>query len=382
MATPTIEVTLPPVPSAQFFTDKTGTLTQPAQQWLINLRDKVNAINAVVIAISGAGTPIGAFNELSPLTTNGDLLTYSGGTNVRLPIGTNGQVLTVVSGMPSWAAGGGGGSPLTTKGDLYGFNTTNARIPVGTDGQVLTARSSNALGVDWEASSTGTYAIPPFASVLTLLHFNGTSGSSTFTDQVAGITWTAGAGATLSNTQVLFGTTSGKFANSTTSYIYLTSPASFNLGSSPFTVEFSIYLVSGGVAGSIFRLNVNTTTNNSALLINCSATGAITIYASSTGSSWDLISAWAPTTIPVNQWSRVLIQRVANSLQFYINGSFIADTLLVGSLYYNAASTTSWGGISNGAASSALIYLDECRITSGLALITSYTPLTSEFPNS
>lgn len=124
MVIPTIEIILPPVPSAQTFTDKTGILTQPAQQWLVNLRDKVNAINALIISISGAGTPIGAFNALSPLTTNGDLLTYSGGTNTRLPIGTNGQVLTVVSGMPTWSTGAGVSNPDTfNPPDPYNFTT-------------------------------------------------------------------------------------------------------------------------------------------------------------------------------------------------------------------------------------------------------------------
>ena len=40
-------------------------------------------------------------------------------------------------------------SPLTTKGDLYGYSTTNTRVPVGTDGQVLTADSTQAAGVKW-----------------------------------------------------------------------------------------------------------------------------------------------------------------------------------------------------------------------------------------
>jgi len=48
----------------------------------------------------------------------------------------------------------GAGSPLTTKGDIFGFDTANARIPVGTDGQVLTADSVEALGVKW-ADPTG-----------------------------------------------------------------------------------------------------------------------------------------------------------------------------------------------------------------------------------
>jgi hypothetical protein len=52
----------------------------------------------------------------------------------------------------SSGGGGGGGltSPLTTKGDVWGWSTTNARIPVGTDTQVLTANSAATLGVDYE----------------------------------------------------------------------------------------------------------------------------------------------------------------------------------------------------------------------------------------
>lgn len=49
----------------------------------------------------------------------------------------------------AWVAVGGSSSPLTTKGDLFGYSTTNARVPVGTNGQVLTADSAEALGVKW-----------------------------------------------------------------------------------------------------------------------------------------------------------------------------------------------------------------------------------------
>jgi hypothetical protein len=50
-----------------------------------------------------------------------------------------------------------GSSPLTTKGDLYGFSTVNARIPVGTDTFVLTADSTQTLGVKWAAASSVTW---------------------------------------------------------------------------------------------------------------------------------------------------------------------------------------------------------------------------------
>lgn len=42
-------------------------------------------------------------------------------------------------------------SPLTTKGDLWGYSTVNARVAVGSDTQVLTADSTQALGIKWAA---------------------------------------------------------------------------------------------------------------------------------------------------------------------------------------------------------------------------------------
>lgn len=46
-------------------------------------------------------------------------------------------------------------SPLTTKGDIWGYSTSDARIPVGANNTVLTADSTQALGVKWAAASSG-----------------------------------------------------------------------------------------------------------------------------------------------------------------------------------------------------------------------------------
>lgn len=48
----------------------------------------------------------------------------------------------------------GGGSPLTTKGDIFTFDTGNAALPVGTDNYVLTADSSTATGLSWQAPAS------------------------------------------------------------------------------------------------------------------------------------------------------------------------------------------------------------------------------------
>ena len=56
--------------------------------------------------------------------------------------------------MPEYnAPGGGDSSPLTTKGDVYTYDTGNARLAVGTNGHVLTADSSTATGLKWAAAS-------------------------------------------------------------------------------------------------------------------------------------------------------------------------------------------------------------------------------------
>lgn len=46
-------------------------------------------------------------------------------------------------------------SPLTTKGDIWGYSTSDARIPVGANGTVLTADSTESLGVKWATAGGG-----------------------------------------------------------------------------------------------------------------------------------------------------------------------------------------------------------------------------------
>jgi hypothetical protein len=67
----------------------------------------------------------------------------------------------------------GASTPLTTKGDLFGYDTANARIPIGTNNQVLTADSAQALGLKWATPST--FTVSGYTLISTTTFASGTT---------------------------------------------------------------------------------------------------------------------------------------------------------------------------------------------------------------
>lgn len=98
----------------------------------------------------------------SPLTTKGDLFTYST-SPARLAVGSNGETLVADS---STATGLKYQAPtvntvIDAKGDLLAGTAadTIARLAVGANNTVLTADSSTATGLKWATPTSGAYTL-------------------------------------------------------------------------------------------------------------------------------------------------------------------------------------------------------------------------------
>ena len=113
--------------------------------------------DAIAIADGGTGqtTKQDAFDALSPLTTEGDLITYDGVNNVRLGLGNAGEVLKTNATEDGLEWGVGYVSPTTTQGDLIVRGAADdERLAIGTAGQVLKVNGTGD-GLEW-ANDAGT----------------------------------------------------------------------------------------------------------------------------------------------------------------------------------------------------------------------------------
>jgi hypothetical protein len=174
--------------------------------------------------------------------------------------------------------------------------------------------------------------------------------------------------AVLSNVVSKWGTGSISFPGSLASYLVTPSRPELNFGTGDFTIEFWVYFNSVAADQGFF----GGSTNNAWDVRWRTSTG---LNLGRIGIAFDHTVAWSPS---ISTWYHVAVTRSGTSIRSFINGSQIGTTTTnanafnSGTLFYVGNSDTSNNPL-NG-------YLDDIRITSGVARYTSnFTAPTQAF---
>lgn len=212
---------------------------------------------------------------------------------------------------------------------------------------------------------------PYFANVQALLHFNGSNGSTTITDQIAGHSWTASS-VTLSTSSPKFGSASLNVAAA--GYVIATDATNFPPGTGDCTYEGWGYAASWGNTG---LFTTTFTGHNGFGLGYYNVTGEWQV--SLGNGSAAAIAGTAPT---VNTWFKWSVSRISGVVYLHIDGvclnpagtamaANVADTGIAVGAYYGASYTF------NGK-------IDEFRYTKGVGRYnaSNYTPETQALPDS
>jgi microcystin-dependent protein len=155
----------------------------------------------------------------------------------------------------------GAGSPLTTKGDLYGYSTTNARLPVGNDYTMLVADSNQTQGLRYARSNPKDYVHGDFenasASGWTLYH--STLDSTSKLPNQTSASWTSAAGTlskSIDSTTPLSQTYSIAYSSSAASTagdMLVSSPMSLDRSDQSHTLQINMnYSVISGASNVTF----------------------------------------------------------------------------------------------------------------------------------
>jgi hypothetical protein len=233
-------------------------------------------------------------------------------------------------------------------------NVVTLGTPAST-GDVYFVEYLSHANVRFPASLPTVVTDPYFANLISLLHYNGTNGSTTFTDQIGGTTWTA-TNATLDTSTKQFGTASGKFSAGANSHILINTSAGFAIGTSAdYCVEFWANGNSltgdvcafdcrdpgSGYVGTSVYLSASSTSNKPAVINSAAA-----IIAS--GASFP------------GGWNFCVLERYSGTLYFYINSTQIGTAA-------DSQNTTfsGTGTFGNSIVFSQYVngYIDESRIT-------------------
>jgi hypothetical protein len=217
---------------------------------------------------------------------------------------------------------------------------------------------------------------PNFANVSLLLHGNGTNGSTVFTDNSPNnFTVTPNGNAQIDTTIKKFGTGSIEL-DGNGDYLLIPTNAGFNFSNGAYTIEGWIYLTSIDIGGSVI-FSIGSSVNSLNLIIDSNGALGISKY----GVGGVIIGNAGDVTL--NTWTHVAVSRVStatNQTRLFVNG--ILKTTGTDANTHIDAPAPIVGGFSNLTAYDLIGYIDDLRITKGVARYTAtFTPPSTQFPD-
>jgi len=221
-----------------------------------------------------------------------------------------------------------------------------------------------------------------FDDVVLLLDGDGTSGSTTFTDKSSSShTITVNGDTQVDTTVKKFGSGSIEF-DGTGDYLSISDSEDFNMGSGDFTAECWAYFDSLSTTEPFimgqWSGNVGGTTLNWAIMLSTN-TGYVRFITSSNGSGvlFDLSTSTTSFSLSTSTWYHIAAVRNGNSFKIFVDGVERASTTNSSALY-NATNAFTIGAESDGQQQAMNGYLDDIRITKGVARYSnSFTPPTA-----
>jgi hypothetical protein len=278
-------------------------------------------------------------------------------------------------GMPVVSVASGGLPVVDVGGSLRGTPVTEVANGRGVP---VTKVAALGLPVVYETIGVGPSGDPSWTSVKLLMGFNGTNGAiggPGFTDESSaahGVASQAGNPA-ISTAQSVFGGSSMKFSGF--ERVYYADHADWNLANAPFTIECRLQ---HNTAGLVYVIGQWDASPNNGWIIYLN-TAVLTFNLSTTGSD-NIIQITGPA-LTTNTWYAVALDFDGTKYRLYVNGAMVASSVTLRTIF-NSPLNLAMGSSSSGA-NYLVGYIDELRITKGVARYASdagYTVAATAFP--
>jgi hypothetical protein len=214
-----------------------------------------------------------------------------------------------------------------------------------------------------------------------MLHFNGTNGSTAFTDSSpSAFSMTRTGTPTISTAQSQFGGASGLF-NGTSDYI--SSPAdqtALNLSSGDFTIEGWVRFSSLAARMTFFHIGKYAYLTNADLGIFSDILTDGTVTFGVVSGTTVTVSITGTTVLATNTWHHIAATRTGNTWRLFVNGTLDASAIAATTPNTPSGYRLHIGSIADVAPRYFNGYMDEFRVLKGTSLYTAtFTPPATAF---